>query len=193
MRARSLMLLALAACSPDIADGGYLCGPEQTCPSPYVCSGSDFTCVEPEEATPFGCGDLPNTPATAVALNSTPLCVQSIEANSCIGGSGDVRWFSLATPPSCAKPELGIAIELQFPEAWAGLQVTLADAAGNALATDAACSEQDVAVAGTTQTCITTSEAAGSNYLISVEGTGDGDCGGACAYNDFTLTTALSE
>ena len=57
MRAALSLIVLLAACSPEIVSGAYLCGPEASCPDGQECNGEDNVCVLPGGAKPFGCGD----------------------------------------------------------------------------------------------------------------------------------------
>src|SRR5690606_5891048 len=40
-----LVLVAAGACSPEIAPGAYLCGPERACPEGQACDGPTNICV----------------------------------------------------------------------------------------------------------------------------------------------------
>ena len=55
MRAALLVLVLVAACSPDIATGSYYCGPEELCPPDQTCDGPTNSCVAGGTEQAFVC------------------------------------------------------------------------------------------------------------------------------------------
>ncbi|HEX5059005.1 MAG TPA: hypothetical protein VFV99_06575, partial [Kofleriaceae bacterium] len=58
-----LLCIPLAACTPDVVSGSYLCGPDELCPDGQKCNGTEDkttglaadSCVIPSLARPFAC------------------------------------------------------------------------------------------------------------------------------------------
>ena len=115
MRA-AILGLVLAACSPDIESGAYICGPEQSCPPGDQCNGADNTCVDPITAVPFAC--LPeeehepdNTPAQGQQISSLA-CVSAVfSQDGCLAAGDDADWYRFTTPTGCNAIEVDLRVE----------------------------------------------------------------------------------
>lgn len=193
MRARWLLLLALGACTPDIASGAYLCGPNATCPEGQVCNGPDNTCVF-GAALPFACEPdaetEPDDTAQQGPMTALNECVSSpiVTANCMLDGDGS-DWVRFTAPAVCTRVQ--VEARVTFPVAYESLGLELWDLDQNMMiGTDAECSS--TGEAGVDIRCMTVVLTPGGNYGINVKPTGEGTCGGTCAYNRYTLRLQLS-
>jgi hypothetical protein len=197
MRSTILQIFALAAvgaCAPDIAPGAYLCGPEQVCPDEQVCDGETATCVLPSQAKPFACP----ASSTDVEPNDDPNNAQVIPSLTCasrpaevIGCTRDVDgedWFQFDVPAACTT--VGVDLRLTFPIAFELLELELRNGSGVIVATGTPCAQAEPDD-GDDQSCLEHALTPGEHYTVRVARTGEGDCGGACAYNRYTLTLQL--
>src|SRR4051812_4256867 len=97
MRA-AILCFALVACTPDIASGTYVCGPEQACPEGQSCDGVDGTCVFTNTQRPFACEpsrehEPDNTPAQGLVITSFA-CVSAPYVNDgCLAAGDDQDWI----------------------------------------------------------------------------------------------------
>jgi hypothetical protein len=190
---RWLILLAVAACSPDIPSGTYLCGPEQSCPVDQACNGSDNTCVIAALAKPFAC--LPNqelepdnSPAMATDIGALG-CVSTVFSQKGCLAAGDANdWYKLTAPTGCTA--LAIDIRVNYPVAFEPLGLVLADAAGAQIATDGPCKTPSGNDADD-ERCIVQTITPGATYTFAVKPAGGGDCDGTCNYNRYTLAVQL--
>lgn len=193
MRA-ALLVVAVAACSPDIVSGSYLCGDEQLCPSGYACNGADNTCVHPALAQPFACdpGDLHEPDEDAAHAFALPLsgCVTTVYRDrGCLDANDPANWSKVTTPGNCAA--VGVHVTAAFPIAWEPLSLELWDIAANQkIAGDNACGS-GVPGAGEDQTCLDHALENGKTYGIVVVPAGGGDCNGSCNYNRYFLSVQL--
>ena len=192
MRRFALPALALlAACSPDIVQGSYLCGPEQSCPQNQVCNGADNLCVLPGGVMPFSCGDK----ITEVEPNNGPTAAQAITNLDCVSPlvqikgcapAGDAEdWYAFDVPANCGATVAGV--RLSFPLAFEQLSVQLGNVAGS----QAACGNTSPPDDGSDTVCLTTPVTAGQHYALKVARSGIGDCDGQCAYNRYSLSLQL--
>src|SRR5262249_45244367 len=105
---RAPWLVALAACTPEIATDAFLCGPEQACPPGFVCNGDDNRCVTPSNAEPFGCGGLDalepdNDLAHAVPVGALA-CISPLQTiDGCLAAGDAADWFAFDAPASCTS------------------------------------------------------------------------------------------
>jgi hypothetical protein len=191
MRA-AILALGLAACSPDILSGSYLCGPEQSCPDGQACDGSNNTCVIASTAKPFACAasdehEPDNTPAQALDVG-TFACVSTVfSEHGCLAAGDTQDWYTITAPTGCTA--VAINIRVTYPIAFETIGVNLADANGTLIASDAPC-----VVAGTTaddDRCLLQTITPGSTYKIQVKPAGGGDCDGNCNFNRYTLAIQL--
>lgn len=192
MRA-ALLGLALAACSPDIVPGSFLCGPEQACSPGYVCSGSDNSCEDPSTASAFACTDQEeasepdNSPSTGAVLPALGCVSELLSIDGCLAAGDSADWFQLATPSCCTA--VAVNVEVTYPIANEPVAVMLGDASGAMLAADTSCAM--AATNALDNRCITMTLANSTGYTIEVSPSGGDDCGGACNYNRYTLTVQL--
>jgi hypothetical protein len=189
---RALWLISVAGCSPGIATGAYLCGPEQACPPGFECNGPDNRCVAKAEVEPFACdpadehepdNDLAHAfPVGALTCVSPPRSI-----DGCLAAGDGADWFAFDTPASCTS--VGASIELGFPLAWEPLAVAVSANDGTVLATDGDC--DDITPPGEQIRCLKVTLTPGAHYGASVTPAGGGDCDGDCAFNRYTLTVRL--
>jgi hypothetical protein len=192
----ALLLCTLAACSPDIVPGSYLCGPERLCPDDQVCDGVTNICVLPNQAMPFACP--PQSTMSEIEPNDSGTSAQQISNLACVSRSAELvgcakdldgeDWFQFDTPSDCTA--VGVTARLTFPLAFEVLALDLRDANGAIIATGEQCpqSEPDD---GDEQRCVEKTLTPGGHYAVRVSRTGESTCDGACAHNRYTLTLAL--
>jgi len=195
MRA-ALLLGALAACSPDIVPGSYLCGPERLCPDEQICDGVTNICVLPNQAMPFACP--PQMTTSEVEPNDSSASAQVVANLACVSRNAELvgcaldldteDWFQFDVPADCTA--VGVTARLTFPLAFEVLAVELRDSSDAIIATGEPCpqSEPDD---GDEQRCLEKTLAPGGHYALRVVRTGEGTCNGACEHNRYTLTLAL--
>lgn len=189
-----LLVLAVAACTPDISPGAYLCGPEQSCPDDLACDGVDHVCVLPTAAQPFACGagdevEPNNDLAGAQPVLPNATCASlPVELAGCIADDDSADYYRIAVPTGCTA--VSASARLSFPLAFMPLAVTIVDRDGAVLAEGAPC-ENDEPDDGETRMCVVANVTPGQDALVRVEGTGEATCGGACAHNQYLLTMQL--
>lgn len=190
MRAAILTFVLVAACTPEIAPGTYLCGPEQFCPDDLACNGPTNICVTASVAQPFACGDknkdVPgdDAPATAQSLGDMS-CVSLVrETAGCLpaGDVGDFYTFRVAA--NCASARLKAAIV--YPVAFQRLVLQLSKVGETPVTIDTECSPPRRTDAGDSVSCLDAPIATG-DYVLGVVSDGTGDCDGACKYNRYNL------
>jgi hypothetical protein len=192
MRALVFLGLALAACSPDIASGSYLCGPDQACPNDQACDGSNNTCVIASTAKPFACTtaeehEPDNTPAQGLPVGALP-CVSTVfSQHGCLAPGDTQDWYTITAPTGCTA--LAIDIHVTYPIAFETVGVSLADANGTMIAADKPCTVTNSA--GDDDRCLVQTITPGSSYAIQVKPAGGGDCDGRCNFNRYTLAIQL--
>ena len=192
---RRLLLVMLAACSPTITPGSYLCGANASCPPNQVCDGVTDSCVLKGTDMPFTCEmgtEVPGDDTAAGARQVPPLqCVSPpFTAGGCMP-SGDMQdWFKLQTPSVCSS--VAVQARLVYPVAYEKLSLELWDLTMNApIGTDVPCA-QSANDPARVERCINLTVAPGGDYGLVVKATSDGDCGGACDYNRYDLTVQLA-
>ena len=189
-----LAVLVLGACTPDIAAGSYLCGPNASCPEGQTCNGPDNTCVFGGGAMPFEChpdvmSEPDDTMQQARAVTFTE-CVSSVMATAnCMLGGDSADWVRFTAPTACTSVQ--VEARVSFPIAFERLGLELWDLDANTMVgSDGECiSTGD---AGEDIRCMKVTLTPGGNYGINVKPTGEGTCGGDCAYNRYTLRVQLS-
>jgi hypothetical protein len=196
------LLLVLAACTPDVVSGAYLCGPEASCPEGQGCNGEfdeeaglqQDTCVLASLARPFVC--MPNidlepddTMEDGYLIENLACVSVPFVSNGCMIETDSADWVTFVAPSICTAVE--VQARLSFSVAYEALSVELWDFAQNMrLATDGECkSGLDTA---NIRRCLDFTLVPGSKYGIKVMANGSGNCGGACAYNRYTLTVQLA-
>lgn len=188
--------LALAACTPEVTPGAYLCGPEQLCPDGLACNGPDAVCVLASAALPFACdpdtNDVEPNDALATAqplFGGAAACVTPVaEVLGCLPGDDAGDWYRFASVDNCTA--VGIDARIVFSTAFEALTLELLDADGAVVATGVPCIN-DPADDGETRVCLRTPLTPGAPYALRVEPSAEGACGGACAYNRYSLTVGL--
>ena len=186
-----LCLLFVSACSPDIVQGSYLCGPEQSCPDGQACNGVDNICVLPSGALPFACGDKitevePNNGATAAQPITNLECVSPlVQIKGCTPANDAEDWYAFDVPATCGATVA--SVRLSFPLAFEQLSVDLAGKSG----TQADCGTTVGTDDGVDTLCLSTPVTAGQHYTLRIARSGIGDCGGQCAYNRYSLSLQL--
>jgi hypothetical protein len=186
--------LALAACSPEITPGTFLCGEEELCPEGQACDGVTDTCELPSAARPFECGDEidevePNDAFQSAQAVGDLQCVSRVaEVHGCSRKDGSAEdWFSF-TVPSCTT--VRATARISFPLAYEPLVLDLRDANDSTTATGDVCASDDKND-GDTELCLDIAITPSAQYAIRVAGSGSADCDGECAYNRYTLTMQL--
>jgi hypothetical protein len=187
--------IALAACTPEITPGTYLCGEEELCPEGQACDGLTNMCVLPSAARPFECGDEidevePNDAFQSAQSVGALQCVSHVaEFKGCSRKDGNAEdWFSFAVP-NCSSTVRATA-RIAFSLAYEPLVLELRDANGSTKATGDVCAN-DAPNDGDSQLCFDLPVTAGAQYAIRVAGSGTADCDGACAYNRYTMRMQL--
>lgn len=192
---RALLLIGLAACSPAINPGSYLCGANETCPPGQVCDGVSDSCVLKGQEMPFTCEagtDVPGDDSAMTARQIPPL--QCVSPPYTVGGClpmGDTQdWFKLSTPSVCAT--VAVQARIAFPVSYQVLTLELWDLQMNtSIGTDTPC-VQTSDDPGRTERCITLPVTPGKDYGLVVKPSPAGNCGGSCAYNRYDLTVQLA-
>jgi hypothetical protein len=189
---RVWMLLALAACSPDIPSGSYECGPNAACPEGQACDGPTNTCLAPSNAGAFACDPMlehdDNTQATGTTVSNLA-CVSAVFSQAgCLAPNDGQDWFQLTAPSNCNGLEIKVSVA--YPVAFEPLAIVLTDASGAQLATDSTC--KNPPPGGDDSRCVTQTITSGSAYAIAVKPLGMGDdCDGTCNFNRYTLSVQL--
>ncbi len=192
---RALLALVLAACSPEIAPGAYLCGPEQLCPEGQACNAPDNVCVLESQAQPFACDpdfDPPgdDTPATAISVG-TLACVSPVrELDGCMAAGDDADWHAIEIPDGCTAVQ--IEVTLAFPIAFEELGLQLSSAGGPGTAVGTPCGSSRAPDEGEALRCFEMTVTPGGRYAVGVVAEGTGTCDGACAFNRYRLRVQLA-
>lgn len=194
MRAAWLLVAVVAACTPEITPGVYLCGPERACPDGMACNAPDRTCVLPGAAEPFACGDGAETEpndsaALAQSLGNLNCASRVVEIPGCAAGSDGEDWFAFEVPDTCTT--VAVEARLAFPLAFEVLEIDLRTADGTLVAAGAGCGSE-VPDDGDDHRCLSQALTPGGRYVLRVARSGEGDCGGACAHNRYTLDVQLT-
>jgi hypothetical protein len=193
MRA-SLLLIAFAACTPEIYYDTYSCGPNQACPEGQACNGSDDICVMPGAEKAFACStgtahEPDDTPAQAFALPALDCVSAPYVADGCLAAADTQDWYKFHTPTGCTAVE--VDARMTFPIAQESVSFELWDFGSmTMLATDGKC--MIIAPAGDQASCIKFTVNTDADYGIVVKPKGGGDCGGRCNFNRYQLTVQLA-
>jgi hypothetical protein len=184
---------AVAACSPEIISGAYLCGPEQLCPEGQACNGVNNTCVSPENAKPFSCPSTTEVEPNDSAASAQPIpnltCVTGrIELTGCAPADDPEDWYSFDVPATCGTTIA--TISLAFPVAFEQLSLQLAGADAQAPTEGSAC-DYGTTDDGTDSLCLRQPVTAGGYYTVRIARTGVGSCGGACSFNRYAMAFQL--
>ena len=189
----ALALLALAACTPDIAPGSYLCGPEGLCPEGQLCNGPDNICVLVSEARPFSCGtatdpELDDQPGAGTVLANLPCVSVPSETHGCLLDDDGQDFFQFDVPAGCAA--VRVEASVSFPIAFQPLGLVFSTAGGPAAPADTPCSSG--AVPGEDVRCFGQAVQAGGHYALGVVKDSGGDCSGTCRHNRYILRIRLA-
>jgi hypothetical protein len=188
-----LFVLSIAACTPEIVSGSYLCGPNASCPDDQVCNGPDNVCVT-ASALPFSCEpELATEPddTTDKAFSLGPIDCVSVASvlDSCMDESDPADWVAFSTRESCVG--LTADVRITFPTAFEELGLELWDLDLNErVAVDVPCTAGDN---GVELRCLRAPLRSSTRYAVQVLPTGDGACDGSCAFNRYTFRMQLSE
>ncbi len=196
-RGIAIALLALGGlgvgCTPDIPSGTYYCGPERYCPPDQMCDEPSYTCVASPLAHSFSCpeGSERDEPdddlASARDLGTASCSVVSLltGASRCIDDAGDADYYTFDDPVTCSEDHR-IAITVHYPVALMPLAVDLLDADGAVVATSELCTPEPN-FTGEDSSCVVEPPEP-QRYYVRVAAAPDApDCGGDCAYNQYTL------
>lgn len=194
MRA-AIAMLVLAACTPDIAPGTYVCGPEELCPEGLVCDRATTICELPSNAEPFACGadhpDVPgdDAPATAQTLGELA-CVSLVrEVRSCLpeGDGGDFYTFRVAD--GCTN--VRVTASVVYPVAFEGLALQLAREGEAPVTMETPCAAGRSTDAADAVTCLDAPVTPGT-YVVGVVPDGTGDCGGQCRFTRYGFAVQVT-
>ena len=190
MRALAIAAL-LSGCAPDIVQGAYFCGPEQSCPEGQACNGVDNLCMLPSGAKPFECGDKitevePNNGAAAAQSIANLACVSPlIQIKGCTPATDAEDWYAFDVPSGCGATVA--TVRLDFPLAFEQLSVELAGKTGS----QADCAGSAPPDDGTDTVCLGAPVTAGQRYTLRIARSGVGNCDGQCGYNRYSLSLQL--
>ncbi len=192
---RRLWLLALAACSPHIASGAYLCGPEQDCPENQLCNGTDNVCVAETLAVAFECTkEFPNPFNDDAPSAGTPIanlqCVSGLSvARGCLTPEVLGDWYQFDTPAGCTA--VAVDVKVTFAVAYEPIALALAMDDGAPTAVDSPCKNPLSEDTGSDVRCVHLTIPAGHHFALGVLHSGTADCAGRCAQNRYTLDLQL--
>jgi len=195
MRAHWLVGLVFAACSPDIAAGSYLCGPEQLCPEGQACNGVDNTCVLPTQVEPFACPDSQDpagddAPSAGQLIDNLTCVSRTSESKGCLLQNDVADWYQFDVPGNCTAVQ--IEARLTFPIAYEPLVLQISSMDGPAGPAETACPSTTFPDEGEAIRCFKLVVENGSHHAIGLVHQGSEDCHGACANNRYTLSLQLS-
>lgn len=177
-----VLLVASAACAPEITSGAYICGPDSSCPENLVCNGPDNLCVLPSLVQPFTCETVSPMETDLGTLD----CVSPRhESSGCMMTSDRIDTVVFAAPTTCSAA-IEIDAGVSFPHAFAEVGLELWDAdTGTHVATSGECAQG--ADTGEARRCLVQELIPGTHYRLEVVLTGEGTCDGACNYNRYLL------
>lgn len=192
--------ITAAACTPDVVPGSYFCGPEQACPEGQVCNGTEDmnagliadTCMLPSVARPFDCkpttsSEPDDTMATGHLVQPPMTCVGTLDLKQgCMTAGDSADWVTFVAPSVCTA--IQVEARLEFSIANEALTVELWDADTNTkLSGDTECKQGGID-SSSVRRCLDSVLVPGKTYGVQVKPTGDGSCGGDCAYNRYNMT-----
>jgi hypothetical protein len=194
MRAVAVLVVTLAACTPNVFSEAYLCGPDSVCPEDQACNGPDHTCVLASKAQPFACSPtMPTEPDdtsdTAHVIQMSSCQGVPVLEDNCMLQNDAEDWVKFQVPAAdCSSVQLTAVI--QYPIAFEQLGAELWDLDHNTkVVDDGACAKPGKV--GEENRCITQALVAGTNYGVRVHPTGEGNCDGNCSYNSYSLSLLL--
>ena len=149
----------------------------------------------PSTATTFACDPLVEThepdqdAAHAATLGPFNCVSQPVLVAGCLANNDKDDWFTFATDPGCISQ--AITANLGAPIAFEGVALELYDAAGTtklATAADTCTGIPSPDQSGTNTVCLAQMLAPGTTYTLRITPTGQGNCGGSCAFNRYRLS-----
>lgn len=191
----ALGITALAACSPEIAPGAYLCGPDQACPDGLACDGVEDVCVLPSQVRPFACGrdrtEVEPNDDPAMAPSSGQLaCVSTLaEVAGCLPADDGADHYAIEVPAICTA--VAVQARIAFPIAHEVLALELVADDASVVGSSAPCPNVDLDDANV-EHCLTAGVTPGARYTLRVRHGDAVACGGTCAYNRYLLTFQLA-
>jgi hypothetical protein len=184
----------VAACSPDVAPGTYLCGPEELCPDGLVCNGPDNICVSPSAQQAFDCGkfsDVPGDDAPATAQDLGELtCVSLVrEKRGCLpfGDSGDFYTFTVSS--NCTN--VRVKASVVYPVAFQSLALQVGKQGETPATVDSPCTGFRAPDEADAVSCLDAPVGPGT-YTLSVIPDGAGNCDGNCRFNRYGLAVQVT-
>jgi hypothetical protein len=190
MRARYLLLGLVAACTPEITSGSYLCGEQESCPPDLRCDGETATCVFARDVMPFVCPEGTNDAepdddiASALDIGTAGCGALAFSDDGCIDAADDVDHVAFTTPADCDGM---LDVKLRFSLAFAPIGVDLLDDSGAVVASGAQCGTADSS--GQITVCLTAPVDPTTAYVLRIDLPSDAPtCGGACAFNSYQLS-----
>lgn len=196
-----VMCVALAACTPDIVSGSYLCGPDSICPEGQACNGTEDegaglmaeTCVLPSLAQPFKCtpkfdAEPDNSAAEGYVISNLGCVSAPFTNDGCMPVDDESDWVTFVAPSICTS--VGVQARLTFPLAYEELGLELWNVDANMMvAEDKDCPQGSE---GAVRRCLDFTLVPGIKYGVKVKPTGEGACGGNCTYNRYSLSVQLA-
>ena len=192
----AVSVMALAACTPDIAEGSYFCGPQLACPGDLACSDLTELCVDPARTQTFVCPNGANAHEPdddlAHAQMLTGVCfVDALVDTGCLPTQSDVDYALLSTPSSCGA-RIRVTVNLTDSIAFESPQITLLDNDNPTTAMSAPCTPNDALMSNATD-CSAIDVDGGDHVSIRVDFPADApSCQGACAFNRYELRILLN-
>jgi hypothetical protein len=192
--ARLLVLLMLvAACTPEIGPDTYFCGPERFCPPDLVCDDNSFSCVADFQAESFSCPEgsemfEPDDSRADGAEVGNVVCGDVVVTGleGCIVGD-DADYVMLENDLDCNGTDPHFEIKVRFPVATAALIVEVLDADGEVLTTAEDCTPAQN-FSGREHRCAAVSPETGATYFVRIRIDPEaGDCDGDCRHNQYLL------
>ncbi|HTL34514.1 MAG TPA: hypothetical protein VL326_15405 [Kofleriaceae bacterium] len=202
MRVAVVLVVALAACTPDVFSESYYCGPDSSCPDGQACDGKapdlmggrGSICVLESRAQPFECGAVTmtepdDTSATAHLFQPADCQGIPVSEKNCMQDGDAEDWVRFEQNCGGAAE---IKATVSFPIAFERMAIELWDVDANTkLGDDGECRE--TAEVGEEKRCITLPVTAGTSYGVRVRPAGDGNCDGNCAHNRYSLSLQLTK
>ncbi len=192
----AVMLVAIAACTPEISNGAYLCGLDSSCPSGQQCNGPDNTCVDDSVVQAFACDptvlhEPDNDLAHAVQLPALACVSAPATQQGCLAAGDSENWVAFDVPASCTSVE--VEARITFPIGFEGLSLEVTDSNSASLGTDVECKNvPDPEVSGEGQRCVAIPVTPGGHFGIRTAPSGTDDCDGNCNFNRYLLTVQLA-
>lgn len=187
-------LVLVAACTPDIVSGSYLCGPDSACPEGQACNGPDNHCVLASTAEPFDCmperpTEPDDTAGTAYELMGLMCPGVPVPLDNCMMQGDSEDWIKVKVPTECANAAL--TSRVSFPIAFERLSLEIWNIDTNTkLGDDTTCA--NTGEVGEEQRCVQANVTPGGTFGVKVRPAGDGNCAGNCSYNRYTLRVQLA-